>query len=126
MPAALILVTTAEHASKKLMVDISVSALKVFMAQSVSWLQIYVLTLMEQTTAMAMAFVKSSMIHSQTHYVHIVPALENMSQQSGVDFSWGMIPVRLKLIPCHVVMEYATMSWVADILVNVLEVSELQ
>ena len=30
---------------------------------------------MEQTTAMAMAFVKSSIINSQTHYVHTVPAL---------------------------------------------------
>ena len=82
---------------------------------------------MEQTTAMAMAFVKSSIINSQTHYVHTVPALANMSQPSGVDFSWHTISASSKLILSHVVMsEHVTTSWVADILVNVLEVSELQ
>ena len=66
MPAAPILATTVEHAYKKLMVDTSASAQMVITAQSVNWLQICVLILMEQTTAMAMAFVKLSIIHSQT------------------------------------------------------------
>ena len=74
-----------------------------------------------------MAFVKSSIINSQTHYVHTVPALASMSQPLGVNISWHTIPVSLKLILSRAVMsEHVTMSWVADILVNVLEVSELQ
>ena len=58
--------------------------------------------------------------------MHTVPALASMSQPSGVDFRWCMIPARLKLILCRAVMEYVTMLWVADTLMNVLEVSELQ
>jgi hypothetical protein len=74
---------------------------------------------------MAMEFVKSSIIKSQIHYVHTVHASVSMSQPSGVDLSSHTMSARLKLSLCHAVqMEYATMSWVADILVNVLEVSD--
>ena len=74
---------------------------------------------------MAMAFVKSSILDNR--YFQTAPVLMSMIQPPNVNFSGHTIPASSKLILSHVVMsEHATTSWVADILVNVLEVSELQ
>ena len=76
----------------------------------------------ECITAMAMAFVKLSIIDNT--YFQTAPVLMSMIQPPNVNFSGHTILVNLKLILSRVVTsEHVTMSWVADILVNVLQVS---
>ena len=72
-----------------------------------------------------MAFVKSSILDNP--YFHTAPVLVSMIQPPNVNFSQHSMPASMKLIPSRAVMsEHVTTSWVADILVNVLQVSELQ
>ena len=74
---------------------------------------------------MAKAFVKSSIVNNT--YFQTAPVLVSMIQPPNVNFSRHTMPVSMKLIlSCAVMSEHVTTLWVADILVNVLEVSELQ